>query len=229
MPMMAHGEALGVLYIAQSRAGGFTEAKQQVARTVAEQISLALANLQLQETLRTQSIRDPLTGLFNRRYMEASLEREMHRSLRRSHPLSIIMLDIDHFKRFNDTFGHDAGDALLSEFGRFLATQVRGEDIACRYGGEEFMLILPDASVEVAAQRAERLREAARQINVQHRRQTLEAITISIGVASVPNHAADGEELMRAADTALYAAKRQGRDRVVVANATPQDMPVNAG
>ena len=115
--------------------------------TVAEHIALSLANLKLHETLRSQSIRDPLTGLFNRRYMEESLEREMRRASRGRHPVGIIMLDLDHFKQFNDAFGHDAGDALLREVGAVLQRSIRGEDIACRYGGEEFTLILPEASL----------------------------------------------------------------------------------
>lgn len=117
---------------------------------VAEQIALSLANLKMHSTLKNQSIRDPLTGLFNRRYMEETLERELYRCLRKQQPLSIIMIDIDHFKRFNDTFGHEAGDLVLRELSQFLQSSIRNTDIACRYGGEEFMLILPETSLEAS-------------------------------------------------------------------------------
>jgi diguanylate cyclase (GGDEF)-like protein len=184
--------------------------------TVAEHIALALANLKLQDTLRSQSIRDPLTGLFNRRYMEESLEREMRRAGRGRHPVGIIMLDLDHFKRFNDTFGHEAGDTLLREVGAVLQRSIRGEDIACRYGGEEFTLIMPEASLLDAAQRAEQLREAIRSMNIHHRRQQLGPVTISLGVAIYPDHGPTGDAVLRAADAALYQAKARGRDRVAI-------------
>ena len=116
-------------------------------KTLAEHLALAVANLKLRETLRTQSIRDPLTGLFNRRYMEESLERELRRTIRKKLPLALLMVDVDHFKHFNDTFGHEAGDEILRELARLFQSRLRAEDIACRYGGEEFVLILPDASL----------------------------------------------------------------------------------
>jgi diguanylate cyclase (GGDEF)-like protein len=184
---------------------------------VAEHIALALANLKLREKLQNQSIRDSLTGLFNRRYMEESLEREMRRCDRKRQPLSIIMIDVDHFKRFNDTFGHNAGDAVLRELGHFLQRYVRGSDIACRYGGEEFILILPEASLSVTQQRAEQIKEGARQLNVECSGQQLGKITLSLGVACFPTHGLDGEAVIKAADTALYRAKQEGRDRVVLA------------
>ena len=218
VPMMAQGEALGVLHLNQTDAsqGRFTEAKQQLAVTLAEHIALALANLKLRETLRSQSIRDPLTGLFNRRYLEETLEREVRRAVRGGRPLGIIMLDFDHFKRFNDTFGHEAGDTLLHELGKFLQTHIRGEDIACRYGGEEFTLILPEASLDVTRQRAEQLREAIKHLDVKHRGRPLETITLSLGVAIFPDQASTGEAVLQAADAALYRAKAEGRDRVVI-------------
>ncbi len=217
VPMMAQGEALGVLYLSSLLRGSLTPAKQQLATTVAEHIALALANLKLREKLQNQSIRDSLTGLFNRRYMEESLEREMRRCDRKRQPLSIIMIDVDHFKRFNDTFGHNAGDAVLRELGHFLQRYVRGSDIACRYGGEEFMLILPEASLSVTQERAEQIKEGARQLNVECSGQQLGKITLSLGVACFPTHGLDGEAVIKAADTALYRAKQEGRDRVVLA------------
>ena len=217
VPMMAQGETLGLLYLIAQKPGGLTAAKQQLAQTVSEHIALALANLQLRETLQQQSIRDSLTGLFNRRYMEESLERELRRCDRNGEPLGIIMIDVDHFKRFNDTFGHEAGDAVLRELGLFLQQNIRDSDIACRYGGEELMLILPEASLHDTGERAEQLREGIKQLRVQHRRQQLGAVTVSLGVACFPEHGFTGEAAIRAADAALYRAKKAGRDRVVTA------------
>ena len=217
VPMMAQGEALGVLYLSSLKLGELAKTKQQLAVTIAEQISLSLANLKLRETLQNQSIRDSLTGLFNRRYLEESLEREIHRAKRKQQSLGIIMLDIDHFKRFNDTFGHEAGDTVLRELGLFLQQYVRQSDIACRYGGEEFTLILPEASLEIVRQRAEQLRQGVKHLQVQHRRQSLGAITLSLGVACFPEHGLSAETVIRAADAALYRAKAEGRDAVRLA------------
>ena len=178
LPMVAHGEALGVFHVSLSSGGRFTESQRRLAITVAEHTSLAVANLRLHETLSSQSIRDPLTGLFNRRYMEESLEREVRRAGRCRHSVGIIMLDLDHFKRFNDTFGHQGGDALLRELGAMLQRSIRGGDIACRYGGEEFTLILPEVTIADAGQRAEHLREAVKTLRAQHHRQPLGPITV---------------------------------------------------
>lgn len=217
VPMMAQGEALGVLYLSYAKRGQLTPAKQRLAAKVAEQSALALANLKMRETLQSQSIRDPLTDLFNRRYLETTLEREVCRTEREQQPLGIIMLDIDYFKRFNDTFGHTAGDTLLRELGKFLKGHIRAGDIACRYGGEEFMLILPAASLDVIQQRAEQLRKAVKCLKVQHYHQSLGSITLSLGVAVFPSHGLTAQEVIRAADAALYQAKAEGRDRVVTA------------
>ncbi len=217
VPMMAQGEALGMLYLSTQELGRLTETKQLLAVTVAEHIALALANLKLRDSLKSQSIRDPLTGLFNRRYMEESLEREIHRCKRKQLPLSIIMIDVDHFKRFNDTHGHEAGDAVLRELGMFLRSHIRESDIACRYGGEELTLILPEASVEVVWRRAEQLRQGVKHLQVQHNRQPLGSITLSLGVACLPGHGLTAEALIRAADAALYCAKKEGRDAVRLA------------
>ncbi len=216
VPMVAHGEALGLLTLSSPEAEHLPEAKQRLASTVAEHIALALANLRLHERLRSQSIRDPLTNLYNRRYMEESLDREMRRAARGRYPVGIIMLDLDHFKRFNDAFGHDAGDALLREVGGVLQRSIRGEDIACRRSGEEFALILPEASLADASRRAEQLREAIRGLSIEYRRQPLGSITVSLGVAIFPAHGPTAEAVLRAADTALYQAKEWGRDRVAV-------------
>jgi diguanylate cyclase (GGDEF)-like protein/PAS domain S-box-containing protein len=217
VPMMAQSEALGVLHLTQPENNKMTEAKQRLAVDMAEHIAMALSNLKLHETLRSQSIRDPLTGLFNRRFMEESLELEVRRAARNQRPLGVIMLDLDHFKHFNDTFGHEAGDTLLRELGVLLQGNIRGEDIACRYGGEEFTLILPEGNLEITQQRAEFLREAIKRLDVQHRSRPLGRITASMGVAIFPRHARTGKALLEAADGALYRSKDEGRDRVTTA------------
>jgi diguanylate cyclase (GGDEF)-like protein len=218
VPMMAQGEALGTLHLIAADAEGLTHSKQLLATTVAEHIAIALANLKLRETLKNQSIRDPLTGLFNRRYMEESLDREIHRSERNEQSLGIIMLDVDHFKRFNDNFGHEAGDIVLRELGQFLKSVIRSSDIACRYGGEEFMLFLPEAEIEVTQQRAEQIRSGMKRLTLEYRRQALGVVTLSLGVAIFPQHGNTAEAVIRAADAALYQAKQQGRDQVMIAN-----------
>jgi diguanylate cyclase (GGDEF)-like protein/PAS domain S-box-containing protein len=226
VPLAAHGETLGVLYLECSSrptntslgpAADETERLGRQARAVGERISSALANLRLRDVLRSQSIRDPLTGLFNRRYMEESLERELRRAARNSQSVALIMLDIDHFKQFNDTFGHQAGDTLLRALGDFVLQRTRGQDVACRYGGEEFALILAGATAEAACKRIEILREELKQLTVQHSGQVLGRISFSIGISVFPSHGATAEELLRAADRALYRAKTEGRDRVVLA------------
>jgi diguanylate cyclase (GGDEF)-like protein len=217
VPMMAQGEALGMLHFHFPQKGQLTIAKQQLASAVAERIALALANLRLTEALQQQSIRDPLTGLFNRRYLEESLEREISRAERSHKHVGIIMMDVDHFKSFNDKFGHEAGDVVLRELGGFLKKQVRKADIACRYGGEEIMLILPESSLEVCQERAERIRQTVKLLNLQHQRQKLGGISLSLGVAMYPEHGLTGTAVIEAADTALYIAKKTGRDRVVMA------------
>jgi diguanylate cyclase (GGDEF)-like protein/PAS domain S-box-containing protein len=173
----------------------------------------------VEEALRELSVRDPLTGLFNRRYLEETLNRELWRAARSQRTVGVIMIDIDHFKRFNDAYGHATGDTLLREVGGFLNKNIRGSDIVCRYGGEEFTIILPDATLEITQRRAEFLRHNAKQLKVQYEGEVLEALTISLGVAGFPTHGITGPEILAAADAALYEAKEQGRDQVVVREA----------
>jgi diguanylate cyclase (GGDEF)-like protein len=216
VPLLAQGELLGVLHLKVGAHGRTFDTRFRFVMTVAEHVSLAIANLKLRETLRSQSIRDPLTGLFNRRYMEESLEREMRRAARGRHPVGIIMLDLDHFKRFNDTYGHEAGDDLLRRVGATLQRSIRAEDIACRYGGEEFTLIMPEASLVDAGLRAESIRESIKALGADPRRQAFGSVTISGGVATFPDHGPTGDTVLRAADAALYQAKARGRDRIVM-------------
>ncbi len=219
LPLMVQGETLGVLYLSdpRTREGSDPVARHQLVVMAGETIKLSLANLKLRRKLREQATRDPLTGLFNRRYLLDTLPRELHRALRLKAPLSIAMLDLDLFKRINDTFGHDAGDLVLRESGRVLMENVRKSDIACRYGGEEFVLVLPDSPLEDARHRIEQLRILLETLEIRHEGQLLGTMTVSGGIAAAPEHAANTEELLRAADAALYAAKRAGRNCIVIA------------
>ena len=222
-PIMGLGEVLGMLHVQLDAAEAKLpdavrrrrlESQQVWALAVTEHIALALANLRLRETLRAQAVRDSLTGLYNRRYMEQALEREVLRATRNGRAVGVIMLDLDHFKNFNDSRGHEAGDALLRTLGDYLLSHVRAEDIACRYGGEEFVIILPEASPEMSRYRAEELWKGVQALHVNYHGELLRGVTASFGVASFPQHGTTMAQLLRAADAALYAAKRQGRDRV---------------
>jgi diguanylate cyclase (GGDEF)-like protein/PAS domain S-box-containing protein len=218
LPLAILDETLGVLCVMAKavRSGEHQTHPPQLTIMVGEAIRLSLSNLNLREELREQATHDPLTGLFNRRYLQENLARELHRAQRRKTSLCVVMLDLDYFKRFNDTFGHAAGDSLLREFGRILRERLRRSDIACRYGGEEFVLILPDSSLADTRQRVEQIRALVHEMRLRHGEQLLGAITVSSGIAQAR---ADDEtvlELLRAADEALYAAKRAGRDCVVV-------------
>lgn len=215
IPMNVQGEALGFLYLAREGEGPIRRA--MLAEAAAEQLALALFNLRLQDQLRVQSIRDPLTGLFNRRYLEESLARETARALRHGGQVAVLMLDVDHFKRFNDEHGHEAGDAVLKCVGELLGGQCRAEDVPCRYGGEEFVLILPDMDAKFALQRAEQIREVIARAEPTHLGRPLPAITVSVGVATYPAQALRPDGLLRCADAALYAAKKAGRNRALMA------------
>jgi len=224
LPLLAQDETLGMLHVQNLRGldREHTESLRHLAVTVADHISLALANIRLRETLRYQVIHDPLTELFNRRYLEETLAREIFRVKRKGASLGVFMLDLDHFKRFNDTYGHEAGDNLLRALGQFLQVHIRQEDVACRYGGEEFVLILPEAPREVVLNRAEQIRRSIPQLQIFQRGQVLESTTVSLGVAIFPEHGTNGEDLLRAADAALYRAKAAGRNRVVIADAAAE-------
>jgi diguanylate cyclase (GGDEF)-like protein len=185
---------------------------------------IALGNFHGMRLLRDQAIRDGLTGLFNRRYLAETLEREMSRAAREGIPIGAIMLDLDHFKEYNDTYGHHAGDELLFAVGQLIQEQVRLEDIPCRYGGEEFLVILPGAPLNLVYERAMSLNRNIKRLHLA--RSSLKPITTSAGLAVFPQHAATGNDLIRAADRALYQAKADGRDRVVISSfqAKPQTL-----
>jgi diguanylate cyclase (GGDEF)-like protein/PAS domain S-box-containing protein len=222
IPMMAQNESLGVLHLQRLAASpegapAWTEAQTQLARTVADTLAMALASLRLRETLRHQSTRDPLTGLFNRRYLEETLDRELSRVRRNEKPLGVMMLDIDHFKAYNDALGHEAGDQALRAVGNVLRANARSEDIVCRYGGEEFTVILPEASLEITLARGEQVCRAVRVMGTDLARGSLGGVTISVGVACFPEHGDSGADILRMADATLYQAKRAGRDQVLAA------------
>jgi diguanylate cyclase (GGDEF)-like protein len=191
--------------------------KRMMLSTMLEHYSLSLVNLKLRETLKSQSIRDPLTGIFNRRYLDESMRREMARSRRHGTPTGIIMMDVDHFKKVNDTYGHEAGDVILKALATFLQQHTRNEDILCRYGGEEFILLMPESDLNNTHKRAQQLCKLVRNVlRIDHQGKTHQ-ITISLGVSAFPDHGPTIEVAQNAADAALYQAKEQGRDRVVVA------------
>ena len=223
VPVHVHNEVLGTLHlhftpetIAYPDADWqpLLEAKQILVTRIAEQYALFLVNLRLRETLRMEAIRDPLTGLYNRRHMEAALKREAARVERHDSTLGIIMLDIDHFKQLNDRYGHEAGDMVLQELGRFLLNNVRNEDIACRYGGEEFLIIMIESSLQTTRKRAIELCSKIRRLRVDYHNPPI-SFTISAGVAALPEHGPGVTHVVKAADMALYQAKTEGRDQVV--------------
>jgi diguanylate cyclase (GGDEF)-like protein len=225
LPLMAYGDVLGLLTIGQDAVHDTQAAADTLAlkaRQIAEQVALSLSNAKLRQVLRNQSIKDPLTGLFNRRYMEETMTREIIRAQRKSLPLAVIVADLDHFKKLNDTHGHPAGDAVLKAAAGQMQRSVRGSDVACRFGGEEFVLILPDCTREVAATKAQELCDRLRRLTVPVDGETL-SVTGSFGVAGFPEDGASGADLVEAADQALYRAKRAGRDRICLAGQPPRD------
>jgi diguanylate cyclase (GGDEF)-like protein/PAS domain S-box-containing protein len=244
VPLSAGGETLGLLHLewepqaagaggeethpaasadteapAGAPAGGLLggqRSMRELTQLFADTISLSFSNIRLRETLHDQSVRDPLTRAFNRRYMEETLDRELPRTRRKNGHTALIMLDIDHFKKFNDSFGHAAGDLILTRLTRLLQANVRGEDVVCRLGGEEFVMILPEANGEVAAARAEGIRAEVAAMNNAYEGGQLGTVTVSIGVAIFPQNGSARVELMHKADMALYKAKKNGRNRVEV-------------
>jgi diguanylate cyclase (GGDEF)-like protein/PAS domain S-box-containing protein len=229
-PILAQGETLGMVHFqATDEAPKMDASELSFKTTFAGQVGLSIANIRLREALRTQSVRDSLTGLYNRRYLEETLEREVRRAARAAQSLGFLMIDLDHFKSFNDTYGHDAGDAVLRETALFLAKGIRAEDFVCRFGGEEFVVILPTADLESSRARGERLRLKMRELTIMYHGKSLGMVTISVGVAAFPEHGRSPKELMAAADAALYQAKRGGRDRVVVASAPVMEEPAIPG
>ena len=231
IPILAHGETIGLLHLEFKRepdADGCcskeaaTNEQRRLGLVCAEQISLAIANVKLRDQLRDQSVRDALTGMFNRRYMMETCRREFSCAARAEQSVGILSIDVDHFKKFNDNHGHDAGDTVLRAIGDCLMNSFRDEDVPCRFGGEEFVVALPGASAAVAAQKAEDLRARVEALAVRYLEGNLPKITICIGVAVFPDSGDNPQAVLKAADEALYRAKEAGRNRVEVAP------PINA-
>lgn len=224
VPMIAHGEVLGLLHL-QYPAGGFDDrvgdeqrflqTQERLAMTMAENLALALSSFRLREALRRQSVRDPLTQLFNRRYMIEMLEQSLHRAKRHNQDLGVLMIDLDYFKQFNDQYGHPAGDAVLRELAQFLKTNVRAEDVVCRYGGEEFTIVMPDAPPDIVVRRAQDLCKEANGLSLKFYDQALPNITLSIGVSFFPSDGDSVDGVLKIADRRLYQAKANGRNQVV--------------
>jgi diguanylate cyclase (GGDEF)-like protein len=219
VPMISHGEVIGMMVVTAAK-GDSSVLETETATTLAEQLSLAISNVSLRESLKQQSKVDPLTGLYNRRYFDESLKRELARAKRTRTSCSVVMVDLDHFKRVNDTCRHDAGDLVLKAVARQLSGRLRTSDVACRYGGEELVLLFPECTAAAAAKCAESIQRALREIEIDHLGQRIAGVTASFGVAAWPVHGLGSSELVKAADQALYSAKKAGRDRITVANTT---------
>jgi len=220
MPLTAQGETVGLLYL-EGAPSEMSDSEGQKAladmRVLCENLALALVNLRLRESLRYQSLRDPLTGLHNRRYLEEVLDLEFAKSRRSGAALSIIMVDVDHFKSINDNFGHDAGDIVLRHLAATIGGHVRKGDVACRYGGEEFVILMPDFEPAAAAERAEVLRQMIKSASLRADGTEIPQITASFGVAGYAGDDRQPADVLREADHALYQAKAAGRDRVSMA------------
>jgi diguanylate cyclase (GGDEF)-like protein len=232
-PVLGPDETIGLLHLrfdedVTAGASSRWDEREQLAVTAAEYIGLSLVNLRLRMALQQQSIRDPLTGLFNRRFLEETLVREIRRAQRSKNSLCVLMLDIDHFKTFNDRYGHAAGDVVLREFSSLLSESIRGADSASRYGGEEFTVLLFETGIEGGRTKAETLLERTRGLRLSFNGLDVGIITASAGIAAYPGGGEHAEDLLRAADTALYAAKQAGRDRVAVRD-TAEPGTVEAG
>jgi diguanylate cyclase (GGDEF)-like protein len=215
VPMMARGQVFGLLVLASEAANAREQLQDvtRIARALADSISLALSNIALREKLRTQSLRDPLTGLYNRRYMEDALERYINLAQRTGTSISVLMIDLDNFKRLNDDHGHAKGDAVLRDVAGQLVSTLRPSDVIARYGGEELLVIMPKCSLEHAAAKAELLRQRVEALSAAHGAQ----VSASFGIATVPETATGAGDVVTMADSALYAAKQAGKNRVVTA------------
>ncbi len=224
LPLIAQSDVLGLVHLATVSnpedlnlpQGSSNNTPEELATNVSKQLSLSLMNLRLRESLKTQATRDPLTQLFNRRFMLEFLDKELIRTERNKSNLGFMMLDVDHFKQFNDVYGHDAGDAVLREVATVLRANVRGSDIACRYGGEEFALVFPDMPLQQLMDRGEAVRTAIKQLRVSHNSTAVGTISISIGISMFPQNGNEATGLITKADKALYQAKANGRDCIVM-------------
>ncbi|MDF3811899.1 MULTISPECIES: sensor domain-containing diguanylate cyclase [Rhodopseudomonas] len=226
LPLIAQRATLGLLYFEPSQdISDSPPISEMYLKMLAENISLALGNLRLRDALREMAMGDALTGLANRRHLETVLKLRLEEAQRLAQPLSCLMIDVDHFKRFNDEFGHDAGDAVLRALGQVLSHSMRESGVAFRHGGEEFLLLMPELGPEQALSRAEAILAQVRAIRIEHGGRELGPVTVSVGLASAPDHCAF-DKLLQTADAALYRAKHAGRDRIVVAETRATDQRV---
>lgn len=226
IPMFAQGHHIGLINLRSDTPffqGGGSHSLQ-IAQTFSEQTALAIANIILRESLRNQSICDPLTGLFNRRHLDDRLQLELAKGQCDDSTFSVMLLDLDHFKHFNDSYGHECGDFLLKTISDLLQQQVREDDIVTRFGGEEFVVLMPHASLAVAMERAEHIRQAVAVQKIIWHEQVLGPVTISAGVACFPDHGSSQDQLISAADNAMFRAKDGGRNRVIHAEIPPSQM-----
>ncbi|MDP8909251.1 MAG: diguanylate cyclase [Chloroflexota bacterium] len=214
VPVRSMGSVVGVVALYNRNDGRpFDEADEDAMRTLAGQASIAIDNVQLHQEAQRLSTTDPLTGLWNFRYLAMSLAREIERASRFDRPLAVLMLDLDRFKQVNDVYGHACGDAVLRELAHRVSEQVREVDTFARYGGEEFVVVLPETTIQGATQLAERICNAVRREPFMQDSEEPLHVTLSVGVAAFPTHGSSAATLMRAADKALYVAKNEGRDR----------------
>lgn len=221
LPLQAHGHSLGIIQIVFDGLELPPLGKQharQLATAAGDNISLALANLQLRESLHSLSIHDSLTGLYNRRFMEEELDRETSHMARLNKKMAVAMIDIDHFKEYNDSYGHEAGDAVMKAIADLMHSFRHGSDIACRFGGEEFVVIMPEAGAEDAVHKMEEFRSSVARLRTKLNGQPLPATAVSVGLAIFPEHGHTPADLLKQADSALYHAKEMGRNRVELAD-----------
>lgn len=219
LPLRAkNGQLIQVEFVSNVYKEGHEKVIQCNIRDITERKLVQDALIRTEAVLREQSVRDSLTGLFNRRYMEETLRREINRATRKNYTLGVMMLDIDNFKSINDTYGHTAGDVVLREFSKMISRNIREEDIACRYGGDEFIIVLPDTSLEVTCERAEKILSLTKSMQILFEGGSNNEISTSIGISFFPENGFSKADLLRNADMALFRAKNEGRNRMVISD-----------
>ncbi len=229
LPLLNQNNVIGLFFVqylkGSRKAKGKLNKNNVLEEAIAKQLSLSISNIKLRNLLESQAVHDPLTGLLNRRYIDHTLQRELYQAQRYSRPLSVIMIDIDYFKNINDTYGHKAGDTTLKETARLLQEKSRKEDIVCRFGGEEFLIVMQETTQKRALERADEIRKAVEGHSFSFNAGQTKKITISLGISAFPENGQSIEDLILRADQALYKAKKQGRNRVETAE--PEALPLS--